>query len=263
MNAQPFVTVFTITFNQEERIRKTLEGLFAQDYPKDRYAIVVLDDGSTDGTGEALKKLAATAPVPLRIVSCTHDADYLNARRWNAAIAAADERTGVFIQVDDVELRPDFIRQHIKWHTGAADHLVTGSKFEADETTWDLATCQRGHLANKDGSGRIVDEYTAIWGASMSFTKKLIEKIYAPPYDLPYDERMNGWGYHEVEFAYRMQQAGAAIVYDPAAGVFHKNHVQKQELQRGMDREEIVSKDSLKNERYLLQKHGLEALPRW
>ena len=259
----PFISVFTITFNQEDRLVKSVEGLFAQDYPKDRYEIVVLNDGSSDGTGAALTRLSENAPVPLTVVTRTHDADYLNARRWNEAIAACRRNTDAYIQIDDVEMRSDFVARHAWWHAQPEDYLVTGSKFEADETTWDLATCQRGHLAGPGSEARIVPQYTAVWGASMSYSRKGIERIYHPPFEIPYDERMNGWGYHEVEFAYRMQRAGTIIVYDPRVGVFHKNHVQSGELKRGLDRDRLVSGGSIRNEQYMLEKHRLPGLVRW
>lgn len=238
-------------------------GLFNQDYPRDRYEIVVLNDGSEDDTGTTLEDLARQSPVPMLVLSYEHEADYLSARRWNQCIAAASEQTEVFIQIDDVRVRADFIGQHAKWHGKGDQHLVTGAKFEGQSETWELSACQRGRLAGADGAAAETEFFTAVWGASLSFPRTLMEKIYRPPYELPYDERMSGWGFHEVEFAYRMKKAGAKIIYDPAAGVFHQDHTAESEAQRGLLREKLLKEGIENNEHYLLRKHGLTELPRW
>ena len=257
----PFVTAFTITYNQRERVEATVADLMAQDYPRDRYEVVVLDDGSRDGTASALGGLAATAPVPLKVLACAHEAHYQSARRWNQCIAAAWPRSEVFVQVDDVRARPDFLRRHAAWHAGPKRVMVTGAKFEGDDETWELSSCQRGGLSPDGGAVDVA--FTAMWGASLSFSRAGVEAVMRPPHERPYDERMQGWGFHEVELALRMERAGARMVYDPGVGVFHRNHEPAGEARRELDREALVSRGSAANEAYLLRKHGLARLPRW
>ncbi len=48
----PFVSVVIAACNEERTILKRLENLLAQDYPADRYEIIVVSDGSADGTNE-------------------------------------------------------------------------------------------------------------------------------------------------------------------------------------------------------------------
>lgn len=257
------VTVYTITYNQCEIVKRTILGLFNQDYPQDQYEIIVLNDGSDDDTQTTINNLAQQSPVPMLVLSCAHEANYMSARRWNQCIAASSTQTEVFIQIDDVRVRADFIRQHTKWHSKGNNYLVTGAKFEGQAETWDMSACQRGRLAGADGGAAETEFFTAVWGASLSFSRTLMEKTYRPPYELPYDERMNGWGFHEVEFACRMKKAGARIIYDPSAGVFHQDHTAESEAQRGLLREKLLSEGIQNNEHYLLKKHGLLELPRW
>ena len=49
----PKVSICIPTFNRKDYLRETVESLFAQTY-KD-YEIVIVDDGSTDGTGDLIK----------------------------------------------------------------------------------------------------------------------------------------------------------------------------------------------------------------
>jgi glycosyltransferase involved in cell wall biosynthesis len=54
-NSVPTVSVCISTYNRENYLKETLQSVFAQTY-KD-YEIVIVDDGSTDGTGEMIKQL--------------------------------------------------------------------------------------------------------------------------------------------------------------------------------------------------------------
>jgi succinoglycan biosynthesis protein ExoA len=50
MQEQPFVTVIMPVRNEEAYINRSLKSVLAQDYPADRFEIIVVDGMSTDGT---------------------------------------------------------------------------------------------------------------------------------------------------------------------------------------------------------------------
>src|SRR3989344_149472 len=52
----PTVTIIVPCFNEEHTLYKTIHSLLDLDYPKDRLSIIVVDDGSTDGTERELTK---------------------------------------------------------------------------------------------------------------------------------------------------------------------------------------------------------------
>ena len=259
----PYTTVYTITYRQKEVLEKTLSGLFDQTYPVTRYEIVVLDDGSEDGTLELLSRLTHLSPVQMKVLSVYHEADYLSAKRFNQCVAYASGITDVFVHVEDVIVRPDFIWQHVKWHIQPAPCLVSGAMFEGETVTWNLTASDpdRRYLA-PDGDP-VECDFQAAWAKSLSYTRAMMAAIWQEPYDRPFDERMTGWGYHEVEFAWRMLQAGAHVIYDPAAGVFHPRHNEAKERQRGFNRADLIREGEPKNIDYICRKHGLLGLDEW
>jgi len=56
----PFVSVVVCAYNSERLIARAIEALLAQDYPHERYEIVVVDDGSCDRTQEIIRNYPVT-----------------------------------------------------------------------------------------------------------------------------------------------------------------------------------------------------------
>jgi glycosyltransferase involved in cell wall biosynthesis len=59
----PGLTVIVLTRNRRELLRGCLESLFGQSDPGVPLAFIVVDDGSSDGTGDMVRSLTATRPL--------------------------------------------------------------------------------------------------------------------------------------------------------------------------------------------------------
>lgn len=62
----PFVSVIVPTRGRRDLLRRLLRSLFAQDWPRDRFEIIVVHNHTDDGTDRMVAGLAAESPVPLR-----------------------------------------------------------------------------------------------------------------------------------------------------------------------------------------------------
>jgi 1,2-diacylglycerol 3-beta-glucosyltransferase len=109
---RPFVSIVVPAKNEEAVIETTVRSLWALDYREGSvpyYELIVVDDGSTDRTGELLKTLAATRP--LTIVP-TPPGSVGKAAALNLGIARA---RGELIAVFDADARvaPDFLARMV------------------------------------------------------------------------------------------------------------------------------------------------------
>ena len=56
---KPVVSIIIVTYNEEKNLEKCLQAIHAQSFPQSNYEIIVVDDFSTDKTGEIAKKYGA------------------------------------------------------------------------------------------------------------------------------------------------------------------------------------------------------------
>jgi glycosyltransferase involved in cell wall biosynthesis len=119
----PTVSVIIPTYNRRALLRETLNSLAQQTYPGDRFEVIIVDDGSTDGTvaiaGEAF-------PFVLRYFSQNNQGD-ATARNLGARQSQADFL--VFLD-DDILVEPGYLTHLIQAHDMGNNQIVIG--------TWNL-----------------------------------------------------------------------------------------------------------------------------
>jgi len=58
MNQKPFISIVIPVYNDSIRIKKLLDTLINQDYSKEKYEVIVVDNNSTDNTLNVIKEIA-------------------------------------------------------------------------------------------------------------------------------------------------------------------------------------------------------------
>jgi glycosyltransferase involved in cell wall biosynthesis len=122
----PKVSVCIPTYNRKDYLIETLESVFAQSYRD--FEIVIVDDGSTDGTGEIIEKIAF--PVDVRYHWQQNAGD---AAARNSLIGLARGEYISFIDSDDM-LMPDALeRMVLAIESEPEDLIVYGAYIGIDE----------------------------------------------------------------------------------------------------------------------------------
>ena len=261
----PKVSVLLSTYRQPELLVLVLRDLGVQDYPLDAWELVVLDDGSRDGSAEtALITLSEDVSVTVKRLPI--GGKYCHAMIFNELLRLASAESSVFVHVEDVRLRPDFLLQHAKWHRTEARCLVTGPMCEGPTEIFDPSACSRWPLMQMSGlpSKAYRCCFQAVFAKTMSYSRALLDDLRKHGDPDPFDKSMSGWGYHETEFAFRAERAGVICVYDVGCAVYHPTHSARDELEyRGIDRVHLQSGGTARNVEYLCRKHGFVELPKW
>ena len=114
------ISVIVTTFNRCEILARCLQTLAEQDYPASDYEIIVVVDGSTDGTLDLLDTLQFRPT--LRVVKQPNKG--LAAAR-NAGLHAAAHPLVLFLD-DDLLASPQLLGEHAKAHAKGGDLLAFG-----------------------------------------------------------------------------------------------------------------------------------------
>lgn len=198
----PSVSVIVCSYNGGRTLARCLESLGKINYPS--YEVILVDDGSTDNTAE----IAARYPNVRYIHQSNHGLSH--ARNTGAAAAKGD----VFVYTDsDCMADPDWLYYLIGTLTsgdygGVGGPNVSPPARNAIQAVVAAAPGGPSHVLLTD----TIAEH--IPGCNMAFYRWAFENIggFDPEYHKAGDD---------VDFCWRLQQAGYVIAFSPTAIVWH------------------------------------------
>jgi hopene-associated glycosyltransferase HpnB len=124
-DAWPDVVAVVPARNEAEMLPVTLPALLGQEYPGP-LAVIVVDDGSSDGTGEVAARIARTSDRPLRVIAGTQPPE---GERWAGKVWAMDQglrAAGSFAPGQDGYLL--FTDADIAWEAHQLRRLVAAAE---------------------------------------------------------------------------------------------------------------------------------------
>ncbi|MEU8960104.1 glycosyltransferase [Streptomyces sp. NPDC048491] len=125
----PDVAVVVPARDEAEVLPLSLPSLLAQDYPG-RARVFLVDDGSSDGTGELARSLAEQHPgLPLTVVAPGEPEPGWTGKLWalrqGMTLARADEPEYLLLTDADIAHRPDSLRELVAAARGGGFDLVS------------------------------------------------------------------------------------------------------------------------------------------
>ena len=202
--SQVAISVIVPTYNRREIVRRSLETLFAQDFPNAQFEIIVVVDGSTDGTAEDLRALG---PRCLFRVIEQENRGLAGAR--NTGFRAAESDLVLFLD-DDMRCDRGLVSAHVKAHQRPGSAVVFGALFLAPDSRKNLAAeCflrELGafHLKHLEDPGLPWQLSECVFSNSSLPRRMLVE---AGGFDESFRAR------EDLELGIRLMERGAVMVY--------------------------------------------------
>ncbi len=218
------VSVVIPTYNRRDTLRGMLEALSRQTLAPEKFEVIVVVDGSTDGTWEMLQEIAT--PYALKphyqenagIASAVFSSGVSAARNRGAGIA----RGQILLFLDDDLLPlPELLEAHARFHRRDSTAVVLGRLLPSDETSkkrgwnrWDERVLQNHYKLMAKG-----DRPPAGWRLySANFSVGRQQFLAVDGFDL-------GMGHvrgEDVELGFRLEDAGATYCFAPSAAGVHR-----------------------------------------
>lgn len=229
------ISVIIPTYNRKNILIKCLDALFEQTYPMDDFEIVVVDDGSTDGTESIVKDRMVKSPVGLRYFKQEKKGP---AAARNMGIESAKGEIVLFIG-DDIIASPLLLEEHVKWHNKYSNDSLAVLGY----VTWSPDIEITPFLEWLDESGaqfgyKLINDpdnvsYRFYYTSNASVKKEFLLKHGLFDEDFPYAAM------EDIEIAYRLKDKGLKIVYKKSALAYHEHKI---DMENFLKRSELVGR---------------------
>jgi glycosyltransferase involved in cell wall biosynthesis len=208
----PFFSVVMPTYQRRESLRRTLATLARVDYPADRMEVVLVSDGSTDGSVEMAR--AVDVPIPITVLEQPNQGP---AAARNLALAHARGPFVLFLD-DDVLAAPGLVAEHARAHLEApeAQRVVIGTLLPPDTwrspwVRWELDTVVKQYRAMEEGRYAPTPRQFYTGNASVRLEHVLAEGGFDTGFKRAED----------VELAMRLERRGLTFVFRSSASAVH------------------------------------------
>ncbi|MEZ5322786.1 MAG: glycosyltransferase family A protein [Microthrixaceae bacterium] len=248
----PSFSIVIPTYNRSDVVEQTLRQLLAQDYPADRFEILVCDN-SADDTPNMVRRVAADAPATVTLISSD---ERLPAVKRNQGLDAA---TGDFVLFmnDDVWVLPDFLAEHAATHAAHDVPIAVLGKVEQSpkmernpfiEWYEPFAYHLIDHLADQ------AVPYHFGWSMNLSFPRRVMLDR-----NIRFHEDWREIGSEDVEISFRWTRAGYPIIYNPRAW---GEHFHPHDLDTACRLQEVIGRgvrdlEALVPDPGLLERYGI------
>ena len=198
-------TIQLCTYNRARLLARVLDACFEQDVAA-TYEVVLVNDGSTDGTADIIEAARRRARVPFTALAQSN-AGLASAR--NAGIAVASGERVIFID-DDVLPMPNFVAEHLRAAQLNIDLVVRGAVIEVE--SFDRLPAPFWTLRNYSANW--------FWTSNVSVSRRRLDEVRIGE-RMWFDETFSEYGWEDIELGLRLREAGARAVFNKKALAFH------------------------------------------
>jgi len=200
------ISVLIPTYNNRPVLTRTLEALAAQTLPPDQYEVIIVDDGSTDGTAEMIGQFRGSL-----LIQYLAQANRGRAAARNLGARAARGRILVFLDSDFWAAPPLLAEHHKHYPPDARGIGIQGaSRTHPGALVTPFMRAREVYIAVPPGPpGRL-----SLFRVSTRNLSLLKSEFIAAG---GFDEEFGGYGWEDIELAWRLRARGVRFSYEPRA----------------------------------------------
>lgn len=212
------------TYNRKETLIRCLQSIEEQSQLP--FEVIVIDDGSSDGTGDYLK--GKNFPFPLHY---HFQANAGPSKARNKGISESSGNLLIFIG-DDILLSKDFVVSHLSNHSEEKNnHVVIGKTVWAGHLKISsfMKILEKGIQFDFDTLTSGLISYKHCYTSNVSVQKNFLIR-----HKLFFDESFPYAAHEDIEWGYRMSLEKAQFIYAPGALGYHDHWVDMESYKKRM-----------------------------
>ena len=214
-------SVIMPTYNRRQTLLKALQGYLSQS-AMDRIAeILVIDDGSQDGTETSVREFCPRSPIPIRYFR--QDNRGAAAAR-NVGIRNAQGSLLLFSD-DDVIPGTDMVKEHFEWQEKFPQPNVAVLGYMAWAPEVHATPFMRWYGENALFAYRRVVKLRELDFYCFYTCNVSVKADFLRSRGMLFDERFKGAAFEDTELGYRLQKSGLRILYNRRAVGYHHQNV--------------------------------------
>lgn len=221
-----FVSVVIPVRNEAWNIQRLIRCLEEQNFPRENFEVIVVDDHSMDGTLSLLEKMQKASAVDLKIFSLPDDTGSNISHKKEAITYAVDKARGeiVILTDGDVYFGKDWLRTYVGRFSSSDHQMVVGPVLiRADDFMEEIEAIEFSSLIGTAAALLHHGWPTMCNGANLAFRKKAFHEVngYAGNEEVISGDdefllyKMSKKFHSKVSF---LKEKEATIWVDPAAG---------------------------------------------
>lgn len=216
------ISIVIPTFNRKEVLEKCLRNLCNQDFQRAGYEIIVVDDGSNDGTEILFDKLSKGIDVSLRCMRQKHKGP---AAARNLGIKNTKGSIILFLG-DDIIADSGLLKEHYSWHVkypqnnyAVLGHITWSKEIKVSPF---MRWLENG--GPQFAFGQIKDKEDA--GAQGFFYSSNIsvKRRFLLSNNAFFDEAFQKAAYEDLELGCRLKKIGLILKYNENALAYHQHY---------------------------------------
>jgi glycosyltransferase involved in cell wall biosynthesis len=244
---KPEFSVVIPTFNKKGSLRFVLASVFNQNYPKPKYEIIAVDDGSRDGTSELIEKIKPNCNFKYIYWPRKNIKPKKEYKKWakfynrvgparNIGIRYSQGDVVLFNDAD-ILMAKDCLGRHSQYHHKDRDIIVRGfrmllsRKFKPDLTkVKNISSFEKIAKPEKPDDERKIhcrlhnlseEGWQRVATPNLSIRKEHLEKVGGFSRDFVF------WGFEDVDLGYRLKGLGLKLIWDDKIKVYHLHHLRE------------------------------------
>lgn len=199
----------------------------------DEYEVIVVDDGSDDGTGDMVRRAGDALPLRYRYLGRRPSSSRSRARNVGASLATGEIL--IFLDGDQI-VSPNYVASHLDRHRHANGLAVIGIRVRLSEGEVDTAALEkrfdvsalppidrddvRLNIAARysENAGDYAGAWHLFHSCNVSLPKSLFTAVGS------FDESFHGWGLEDCELGFRLWRSGVRFVLSCEQNSFDQCH---------------------------------------